>query len=134
MKKNSTFIGKLLNKGNSQDVTVKVNLDMIEYLEEGIFYSYSPALDLVGYGHSESEARQSWELVLEEYLKYTLNKNTLIKDLESRGWRVARNKKTFTPPTFSWMLQNNSDLTSVYDKHDFHKTSRPVSIPVGNYA
>lgn len=126
MKQNSRFFAKLFNKTHRQNIEVTV--DIIEYQEEDIFYVYSPALDLIGYGQNDQEARQSWEVILEEYLDYALNKKTLIKDLQSRGW-VVKGKKQFKPPTFSWMLQHNEQLTDMYNKHNFHKTSRPISVP-----
>ena len=127
MKSKSHFLGKIFNKQHHKNI--EVNVDLIEYSENDIYYVYSPALDLVGYGKNHAEARASWETVLGEYIGYTLNKNTLTKDLVSRGWKVKRNK-IVTPPSFTWMLENNSDLTNVYNKHDFSKRSQPVSLPV----
>lgn len=127
MKSKSRFLGKLISKKHHKNV--EVNVDLIEYSENEIYYVYSPALDLVGYGKNHTEARTSWETVLEEYVSYTMNKNTLTKDLESRGWIVKRNK-IVTPPSFTWMLENNSELTNVYNKHDFSKRRQPVSLPV----
>ncbi|MFN2458759.1 MAG: type II toxin-antitoxin system HicB family antitoxin [Chitinophagaceae bacterium] len=126
MKEHSRFSGKLLSKTHP---TITVKMDLIEYEENSIFYVFSPALDLIGYGKTQQEARDSWQTVLEEYFSYTMNKKTLVRDLETRGWVVKRNKKQFTPPTFSWMLQNNEQLTEVYNKHDFKKVTEPISMP-----
>lgn len=126
--KRSRFFGKLHN--SVQKKNVEVNVDIIEYEEEGIFYSYSPALDLIGYGETPIEARKSWETVLEEYINYTINKNTLTKDLQSRGWVVRKGNRQYRPPSFSWLLQNNRDLAIMFDKHNFQKTSRQVSMPI----
>ncbi len=128
MKKRSRFHGNLVNK--DQGKHVDVNVDIIEYLEDGVFFLYSPALDLVGYGMSEEEARQSWEVVLGEYVSYTMNKKTLIKDLRSRGWKVKRKDFLVTPPSLTWMLENNSELTKVYNNYNFSKRSHQVSLPV----
>src|SRR5688572_28362783 len=100
MKERSRFSGSLINKKHNSNI--EVNVDLIEYEEAGIFYVYSPAFDLVGYGKSAAEARKSWEIVLEEYFTYTLNKKTLIKDLESRGWKIKK-KTQFKSPSLSWM-------------------------------
>lgn len=100
------------------------------YEEDNIHYSYSPALDLMSYGKTPEEALESWEVVIEEYIRYGLNKNTLVKDLESHGWNIKKSQKRFQPPTFSWLLQNNDQLSEMYDKLDFHKTSRPITLPL----
>jgi hypothetical protein len=124
----SRFRGKLHD--STQQKSIEVNLDLIEYQEADLYYAYSPALDLVGYGITPIEARQSWEIVLQEYITYTLNKNTLRKDLQSRGWAVKKGSKQFRPPTISWLLQNNKELANVYDKHNFKKSSTQVLMPV----
>jgi GTP-binding protein EngB required for normal cell division len=127
MSKHSHFFGSLTN--SLQRKRIEAHIDIIEYENEGICYAYSPALDLIGYGYSQEEARQSWETVLEEYFTYTLNKNTLMEDLQKMGWNIKKDKEHFTPPSFSWLLQNNHELTEVYDKYNFKKTSRPIQIP-----
>jgi predicted RNase H-like HicB family nuclease len=128
MKENSELFGKFLNRvGN-----IEVNVDLIEYEEDCIFYVYCPPLDLIGYGSTQTEARASWEIVLEEYFRYTLNKNTLVKDLESRGWCVKEKNSQFKPPTLSWMLQHNEQLGDVYNNHNFQKVSLPISMPSQN--
>jgi predicted RNase H-like HicB family nuclease len=129
MKERSHFRGKFINKSTQ---SVEVRMDLIEYEENNIYFVYSPALDLIGYGTTQQEARESWQTVLEEYFTYTLNKKTLVKDLESRGWTVKHNKKQFTPPTFSWMVLNNQQLKEVYDNHNFKKVSEPISMPFAN--
>ena len=128
MSKRSRFLGKLRN--DSQRKNINVQVDVIEYEDEGIFYAYSPALDLIGYGINLVEARQSWETILQEYFTYTMNKRTLTKDLLQRGWIVRKGNKEFRPPAFSWLLKNNRELVEMYDKHNFQKTSLPISVPL----
>jgi hypothetical protein len=127
MKERKEFFGKLLSKTHKSEV--KIAVDILEYDEDGLFFIYSPALDLIGYGESPEEAKHSWETVLCEYIQYGLNKKTLFKDLENRGWKI-KNKNEIHPPTFSWMLQNYQELNDVYDKHDFKKTKKPVTMPL----
>lgn len=106
-----------------------VSLDLICFQDENVYYYYSPALDLMGYGYSAEEAKLSWEVVLKEYISYVMNKHTLEQDLLSRGWKLQRRRKTYTPPTLSYMLTHNEQLQEMYDKHDFSKTTRPVALP-----
>jgi hypothetical protein len=125
MEKQKKYLKNFTNQPHHK--TIEVNIDIVEYEEENIHYVYSPALDLIGYGQSQEAARGSWELVLDEYFKYTLDKNTLIKDLQGRGWHII--KDIYTPPDFSWLLNNNYDLIEVYNKYDFQKTSRHITVP-----
>lgn len=106
-----------------------VSLDLICFKDENVYYYYSPALDLMGYGYTPEEAKASWEVVLEEYVSYVMNKQTLEKDLQARGWTVQRRRKTFAPPTLSYMLLHNEQLQEMYNKHDFQKTTQDVSLP-----
>ncbi len=127
MKERSRFSGKIFNEEHNSNIEVKV--DLIEYEEAGIYYVYSPAFDLVGYGKTAIEARESWQTVLEEYFSYTLNKKTLVKDLESRGWTIKKKKK-FTSPSLTWMLRNNDQLLDIYNNHNFQKITKPVLVPL----
>lgn len=45
-----------------------------------------PVLDLSGYGNSEKEAIGSLQIVLDNYLDYTIKKNTLIQDLKNHNF------------------------------------------------
>jgi hypothetical protein len=127
MKENSRFLGKFFNNDHNKKIEVKV--DLVEYEEDGIHYVYSPAFDLIGYGKTQQEARESWEIVLAEYFSYTLNKKTLIKDLESRGWNI-KTKREYVSPSFTWMLQNNDQLSDIYNNHNFRKITKPISVPL----
>lgn len=109
---------------------VKCNIDLILYEEETLHYVYSPALDLIGYGKTTEEALQSWEVAMEEYVRYGLENNTLIKDLQNHGWSIEKQQNQLQPPTFSWLLQHNDQLSEVYDKHSFQKTSTAISVPL----
>ena len=64
------FIPATVTKGYN------VQLSVIAFQEDDVFFIYCPALDCSGYENNESEAQTSFELTLEEYFKYTTNKNT----------------------------------------------------------
>jgi hypothetical protein len=69
--------------GSFKTPTVKVDFrfDVVEYEENELIVLYSPALDLFGYGKTSRKAQESFTLTLEEYLRYTLNKDTFFADL-----------------------------------------------------
>lgn len=76
------------NKIISKDGNIKVTLDVYLFMEGDAYIAYSPALDLSGYGMSESEAKDSFSIVMEEYINYGLSHRTLVKDLRAHGWNV----------------------------------------------
>ena len=69
---NMTSENKITNDGSS--LTVK--LDVYLFLDEGTYIAYSPTLDLSGYGETEEDAKESFSIVIEEYISYGLaNRN-----------------------------------------------------------
>jgi len=120
------IFAKIFKKGKLQKIDLRV--EIIEFQDKEIFYAYTPSLNIMGYGKNAQEARKSWEVVFEEYIRYTANKKTLIKDLESYGWTIS--KKHIDPPSFDWLIQNNQQARDVFNKHDFNKTSKPIKVPL----
>lgn len=107
---------------------INVNLSLIEFEEDGLHFVYSPALDLSGYGKTKEKARESYDMAMEEFLKYTSNKETVFDELERLGWTVTRKKKV-TAPSLSDLIQSRSYLEEIFTEKDFRKTSETVAIP-----
>lgn len=80
---------KFSDKGKN----VELNISIFLWEENAIFYVYSPALDLTGYGNTKEEAKASFQTVLSEFIKYTHNKKTIFQELENLGWAVNKRKK-----------------------------------------
>ncbi len=78
---------------------LKISIELFIWEEDGDHYVYSPALDLIGSGDSEEEAKESFRIVLEEYVRYTHNKGTLFDDLEDHGWFINRKKRKVKAPS-----------------------------------
>nr|DAK03402.1 MAG TPA: antitoxin [Caudoviricetes sp.] len=108
--------------------TIKANLVVILFEDNGAKIVYCPALNVYGYGLTDQEARESFEYCLEEFFDYTVKKKTLIKELESLGWEI-RSRRKFAAPVFSRLLEKNKTLRKVMDTKDFKKVSAPVRIP-----
>lgn len=51
-----------------------MDLSLIPFNEGDVIIIYSPALDLSGYGYNEKEAKESFEITLEEFLNYIIEK------------------------------------------------------------
>ena len=112
--------GKILN--------IKVQLPIISFDDNGCKVVYCPALDLSGYGRTEDEAKESFQVTLEEFFRYTINKKTLDKVLSKLGW-IRSSKKKISPPTMDAMLARNRNFRSIFNTHSFTKTSAAISIP-----
>lgn len=125
MSANNRF-SRLFAKGKLDKIEVR--LDMIDFQDNGIFHTYAPALDLVGYGNTQEEARNSFDTILQEYINYTIHKGTLLSDLEKHGWQVS--KKHLDPPSFTWLIQHNQQAKDVFDSHNFSKRTNPVRVPL----
>lgn len=110
---------------------IKCNLPLILFKQDNVVVSYCPALDLSGYGNTETESNKSFETVLAEYFRYTLNKNTLADDLKKMGWKLRGKqlRKCPTPPTMDKLLETNKDFRHIFNKHDFQKTNKVIDIP-----
>lgn len=84
-----------------------MGLTLILWEENDIHFQYSPELDLTGYGKSALEAHSSFEQTLNDFISYTLNKDTLFDELERLGWTTNKKKKRLRAPEEEQLLQDN---------------------------
>jgi len=108
-------MAKIQFKGQLSNGKMGVTVDVTVYLweEDGMCFVYSPALDLTGYGSTERNAKESFKIVLQEYITYTSNKKTLFDDLEQHGWLVNRKKKRVHAPDFEDMFSENKEFKNI---------------------
>jgi hypothetical protein len=109
--------------------TLAVNLKVVLFEEEAIFFAYLPSLDLTGYGKTIAEAKDSLKIVLDEYLRYTLNKNTFFIDLQRLGWNMKSKKKLLTPPQMSDLIHSNEQLRDIINHKQFTTSNYTVNLP-----
>lgn len=107
---------------------VEVNVSIFLWDEDSLFYVYSPALDITGYGLNKEEARESFETILHEFILYTQNKKTIFKELENLGWAVNKRKKRVISPEFEDMLSENEHFKHLYKSKDLVKDSSNVNL------
>lgn len=107
---------------------VELNVSIFLWEEDSVFYVYSPALDITGYGLSKEEARESFETVLQEFIVYTHNKKTIFKELENLGWAVNKKKKRVVSPDFEDMLSENEHFKYLYKSKDLVRDSSSVHL------
>jgi hypothetical protein len=130
------------SKKNMQDFQYKrrfsagggnVNLDvpLISFIDDNTHIIYCPVLDLSGYGNDETEARKSFDIVLEEYFRYTIAKKSIWVDLKKLGWIIKKNKKkpTATPPPMSELLETNKEFNRIFNNYPFKKYNTGITLP-----
>ena len=62
---------------------INFNLPVIKFQEEDVYFFYTPALDLTGYGKTEAEAKVSFQETLGQFLDYTTKKKLYLVSLEN---------------------------------------------------
>lgn len=108
---------------------VKLDLQVLLFEEENTWFAYMPSLDLTGYGHSEIEAKESLTIVLDEFLRYTLNKNTLFSEMKRLGWQIKSKKKPMRAPEISDLLNTNDQLKEIINYKDYSTSHYQVNVP-----
>ena len=102
------------------------------FQDEGTWFLYSPALDLTGYGETQSKAEESFNVALAELVKYAKNKGTIKKMLVDMGWTFeSLSKKHFklTAPSLHELLRRDEYLREIFDTKEFYKINRQVELP-----
>lgn len=113
----------------SKDKGVKVRLPLIFFTEDDNQIVYCPALEITGYGKTEGEARQSFEISLDQFLAYTIHKNTFHCELRKLGWKLRGKKKPAHPPTMQHLLENNENFNRIFNEYSFRKVDEQFEIP-----
>jgi len=106
-----------------------LQIGVITYNGDNSIIAYCPSLELVGCGYTEREALESFNIVLEEYIRYTIENGTLIEDLKEHGW-IIKDRGKITPPKTLELLQKNKDFDEIVNNYDFKKQNISFAIPV----
>jgi hypothetical protein len=123
---------KAIFKGSwrSSSDLVKVRLPVIMFTEDETQIFYCPAVEVSGYGKTEQEARESFEISLDQFLEYTIYKNTLSDELKKLGWKIRGKHKPAFPPSMQQLLENNDNFNRIFNNHSFKKVDEQFEIPV----
>lgn len=117
-------------KFGSGSVNIEVDISVYHWKKDDCFFTYSPALDVVGYGNTESEARESFEHTLKEFINYTFSKKTLFDELENLGWLVNRKKKRLFAPTLDELINENHPFKDIQSYEGLTSESQKVQLAV----
>lgn len=115
--------GNFKNQGNE----VIFNVPVIRFTEENIYFYYTPAFDIAGYGNTDEEAKNSFEETITQFLDYSTNKNTFFNELKKLGWKLS--KKVSRPPSLVEMITRNDYLARIFEEKTYQKFDREVKIP-----
>lgn len=121
-----TVTGNFKDGGNSAEFQ---NVPIFVLEEDDNFIYYSPVFDLSGYGKTEEEAKESFNIAVDEFFKYTMRKKTIDSELKKLGWTKTRRNVRYQPPVMSDMVKKHPYLSEIMNEHDFKKSSIPIAIP-----
>lgn len=102
---------------------LSLSLSVILYEEDKIHYAYCAALDILGYGNTEEEAKHSFGIMVEEILRYAVSNGTLTTLLEGYGWKQNR------PPKTSDLIANSSMLADIVDNKIYRTIKKRITLP-----
>ena len=120
----ATAHGRKFHNRRSQ---IKFNLPIIKFQEDKVYFFYTPALDLTGYGKTEKEAKASFEETLSQFLDYTTNKKTLSAQLKKLGWKVKKN--SLVAPSLKDMIVENNYLAEIFEEKAYTKFDHLITLP-----
>lgn len=106
-----------------QGTGISVDLSVILYEEDGMHYAYCAALDVLGYGLDDDEAKLSFEVMLEEILKEAVSEGNLYALLESYGWHKSE------PPKISDLISRSEELADIINNKAYRTIRENITIP-----
>ena len=130
MKNNLLYTAEI--KGKNVKFDIKLNL--VSFKDGKGYVIYSPETEVYGYGYTLKEAKESFNIGLTEFLRYTTAKGTFRKEMKRLGWDIKKrkNKIMFKVPVFSDFLKKDNDLTEIINTRDYRKFTEkiPVSLAI----
>lgn len=123
------MLKKLTGEWKQGGRTIEMDLPVMLFEEEGVKIAYIPVLDISGYGKTERESLKSLTIAIEEYFKYTINKNTLLQDLKAHGWIIKKKTKPYIAPEITDLINKNEYLHDIVNTKPYSMKRIPVNIP-----
>ena len=120
---------QLKGEGKYGKSTVKVEVPVMVFEEENTWFAYLPSFDLTGYGNDTEEAKESLKIVLDEFIRYSLNKKTFFDELRRLGWEVKSKKRPLHAPKMSDLVQSNEQLREIINSKQYSTSNYQVSVP-----
>ncbi len=121
--------GRLSEEKNIGNKTIRLQVPVVLFTENNIHYAYMPSMDLIGYGNNEKEAQDSLGVVFDEFIRYTINKNTFLLELKRLGWKIKSKKEPMQAPQMSDLINTNEQLRDIVNSRQYTTSSYQVNIP-----
>ena len=102
-----------------------MELTALLFKEDDLNYLYIPALDAMSYGLNPEEARTGMFHVINEFIRYTQEHNTLPTILKSLGWQL----ESGTAPDWSFLLAHNEQLNEIVSTQHYTKETYAFQFP-----
>lgn len=112
--------------------SITARLLLINFVDEnGVHFVYSPHLDLSGYGYTKEEAKESFDIVFDDFMDYTLEKGTLNKVLSKLGWKTKESKKhhQLMMPSIATVIKENDYVSEIFDKYSVETSHWDMVMP-----
>ncbi|HHH52667.1 MAG TPA: hypothetical protein ENK91_03335 [Bacteroidetes bacterium] len=111
--------------------TINIKLWLIHFKDEnGIHFIHSPNLDITGYGLTKKEAKQSFEIALEEFFDYAIKNKTLIKVLNDLGWETKEFENISVNHNIFSIIKNTEFVSEIFEKYPVNSFHEKIGIPV----
>lgn len=107
---------------------VDVQLSILTFKEDDIYFMYCPELDIVGYGKTEKVASGSFDVVLNQFFTFTITHNTFHKEMKRLGWKLS-DGKSGKAPELPQMVSNRDYLVEIM-QNDYRKSSKEFTVSV----
>ena len=105
-----------------EEPTLVLKTEVMNFKEEGVCFSYLPALDISGYGNNYKEADALLEAVLKEFIGKAGTKSDLLATLNRMGWKKSKNG-VLHAPLMADLIKHSEPIRHILEI-DFSKKSK----------
>lgn len=112
---------------DKDNVEYKFNVEFYVFMEDGMYISYCPSLDISTSGVTFNEAIGNFYEMLQLHVETCIECNTLKEDLLAHGWSVSDD--TLLPPAFMTLMEKPDMKKLMQGGIGFEKIVTPARIP-----
>ena len=110
---------QVLQAQSTSPFVVNVELQLLKWEKDAVYFVFAPALDVVGYGVSEEEAEASFSFTLKQTLNSLKAEGKVYEELERLGWLINRYKRMIQTPDFQQLLLQLPELEEIAERASF---------------
>ena len=106
-----------------EGTTIGVEVSVFLYKEDKIYYALCPALDIIGYGNTEKEAKESFQIMIKEIITDAVRRGTLFAMLQAYGWDRTQ------PPKTTDLINRYEGLADIINGKAYRAVQQRITIP-----